>query len=49
MVKNSAIGKVHQTLFIIFDESINKYAARKTKTTSQHKAVINGFNANLNA
>lgn len=48
-VKNSAIGKVHQTMLTTLLDKVNKYAIGNTKTTNLHKAVKKGLNAYRNA
>ena len=48
-VNSSAIGNVHQTIFVTLSDKVNKNAIGKTKTTNLNNAVINGFNAYLKA
>ena len=42
-VKISAIGKVHQTIFVTLSDNVNKYATGNTNTTSLNKDIINGL------
>ena len=44
-VNSSAIGKVHQTIFVTFSDSVNKYAIGNTKITNLNNDIINGLNA----
>lgn len=43
LVKISAIGKVHQTIFVTLSDNVNKYATGNTNITSLNNEIINGL------